>query len=35
MPFGYSLSMIWTFNCIENKYNKFRGKDCMKNNEDN
>ena len=35
MPFGYSLSMIWAFNGIEIKYNKFRSEDYMKNNDDN
>ena len=30
IPFGYSVSIIWTFNYIENKLNWSHGKDCMK-----
>ena len=27
---GYSMSTIWAFNNIENKYTLYRGEDCMK-----
>ena len=27
---GYSISTIWTFSGIENKYKIYRGEDCMK-----
>ena len=27
---GYSMSMIWSFNNVENKHTLYRGKDCMK-----
>ena len=30
IPFGYSISRIWKFNGIENKYNKYRNEDCLK-----
>ena len=29
IPCGYSMSMIWTFNGIENKYDVYRGEDGM------
>ena len=28
---GYSMSTIWRFDSIENKYNVYRGEDCIKN----
>ena len=30
IPCGYSMSTIWGFDHIENKYTLYRGKDCMK-----
>ena len=30
IPCGYSLSTIWGFNQIEDKYTLYRGQDCMK-----
>ena len=30
IPCGYSMSTIWTFDCIENKHTLYRGKDCAK-----
>ena len=29
IPCGYSMSMIWTFDGIENKYDVYRGEDGM------
>ena len=28
---GYSMCTIWRFDSIENKYNAYRGEDCIKN----
>ena len=30
IPCGYSISTIWPFENIENKYTLYRGEDCMK-----
>ena len=30
IPCGYSMSIIWGFDHIENKHTLYRGKDCMK-----
>ena len=30
IPFGYSISTIWTFNGRGNKHNTCKGEDCMK-----
>ena len=30
IPSGFSMSTISSFKIIENKHNKYRGKDCMK-----
>ena len=30
IPCRYSVSTIWTFDGIQNKYNVYRGKDCTK-----
>ena len=30
IPCGYSISTIWAFDSKENKYNVYRGEDCMK-----
>ena len=29
IPYGYSMSRIWTFDGIENKHGVYRGEDCM------
>ena len=30
IPCGYSMSIIWGFDHVENKHTLYRGKDCMK-----
>ena len=30
-PCGYSMSLIWTFACIENKHNAYSDQHCIKN----
>ena len=30
IPYGYSMSIIWGFDHLENKHTLYRGKDCMK-----
>ena len=30
VPFGYSISTIWTFDGTGNKHNIYKGEDCMK-----
>ena len=30
IPWGYSMSAIWTFDNIEKKHTLYRGEDCMK-----
>ena len=30
IPCGYSTSTIWTFDDVENKYDVYRGEDCIK-----
>ena len=29
IPYGYSMSIIWAFDHIENKHTLYRGKDCV------
>ena len=30
IPYGYSMSIIWAFDHIENKHTLYRGKDCVR-----